>query len=61
MGVESGVAPSHGHQLFVGALFGQLALVHQHDAIGMTHGAQAVGDEKHGFALQGLLQIQAHR
>ena len=42
-------------------LFSQRALVHQHNPIRMPHSAQAVRDEEHGFALEGLLEIHANR
>ena len=40
----------------VAALFHHLALVHDHDPIGLEHGGQTVGDNQGGTAYHGLFQ-----
>ncbi len=37
----------------VGALFGDLAFVHEEDLVGLEDGGEAVGDEDEGFAAAG--------
>ena len=54
------VAAAQGHQLGVGALFFHLALVHQHDAVGVEHRVEAVGDEQHGAAAEVLHQVEGN-
>lgn len=61
MCIEGGIATAQGHQLLMGALLGDLALVHQHDQISTAHSAEPVSDEEHRFVPQLLLQVLAHR
>ena len=49
------------HELCVGAGIDDAATVHHHDAVGVDHGAQAVGDDQGRAALHGLFQGGLHR
>jgi len=48
-GEQFGVEPAGGHELAVGAAFGELPAVEDGDEVGHAHGGEAVGDE-HGDA-----------
>ncbi len=48
-GEQFGVEPAGGHELAVGAAFGELPVVEDGDEVGHAHGGEAVGDE-HGDA-----------
>jgi hypothetical protein len=48
-GEQFGVEPAGGHELAVGAAFGELPVVKDGDEVGHAHGGEAVGDE-HGDA-----------
>ena len=48
-GEQLGVEPAGGHELAVGAAFGELPAVEDGDEVGHAHGGEAVGDE-HGDA-----------
>ncbi len=43
--VQFGVMAALGHQLVVRALFDDLAVIHDDDAVGVLDGGQAVGDD----------------
>lgn len=49
-GMESGIHPLVLQQLIVGALFGDPALFHDDDAVGLTDGGQPMGDDDDGAA-----------
>ena len=50
-GIQAIVAPPLFQQLVVIALFLDLALLDDHDAVGVTHGGQTVGNDENGAAL----------
>ena len=61
-GVQMVVASFFLQQLVVAALLLDLSVLNDHDAVGVTDGGEAVGDDKHGPALhQGIHSLLDER
>src|ERR1017187_9705712 len=54
--VEGGVVAVEGEQFVVGAVFDDVSVVEDGDAVGVAHGGDAVGDEDGGASLHELAQ-----
>lgn len=59
--VQGGVMPLVGEEFGVGADLGDAALVHDHNAVGVFDGGQAMGNHQRGAVLHQPVQCRLHR